>query len=52
MSGYITQFDKSRITFVTVHGAGHEVPTYQPEIAYKMWISYLAGNLNLLASSQ
>ena len=51
MSGYITKFDKSRLTFVTVHGAGHEVPTYQPEIAYKMWISFLAGDVTLLISS-
>jgi carboxypeptidase C (cathepsin A) len=45
-SGYITRFktpysEKSRFTFMTVHGAGHEVPTYKPKEALKLFQMYL-----------
>ena len=45
-SGYITQFKtpnskESRLTFATVHGAGHEVPTYKPKEAFVLFQAYL-----------
>jgi len=47
-AGYITQFDLGKDTnssfiFVTVHGAGHEVPAYRPAEALAMFSSYLNG---------
>lgn len=42
-AGYLTRFKGVRFAFLTVHGAGHEVPTYQPAIAYDMWIKFIAG---------
>lgn len=42
LKGYFTEF-KGRLGFLTVHGAGHEVPTYQPEAALKLFDSYLKG---------
>jgi hypothetical protein len=32
----VTQFD-GRLTLVTVHGAGHEVPTYNPQAALELF---------------
>jgi carboxypeptidase C (cathepsin A) len=45
-AGYITQFETpfskdSRLTFATVHFAGHEVPTYKPKEAFYLFKSYL-----------
>jgi len=40
--GYATRFN-SRLGFVTVHGAGHEVPTYTPKVALDLFTKYLAG---------
>lgn len=45
-AGYITQFDTPfskdpRLTFATVHFAGHEVPTYKPKEAFYLFKSYL-----------
>lgn len=48
-AGFITDFDlgsaddSSSFTFVTVHGAGHEVPAYRPAEALSMFKSYLSG---------
>jgi hypothetical protein len=43
MSGYATKFDGVKFGFVTVHGAGHEVPAYKPEVALYLWKTYLEG---------
>jgi carboxypeptidase C (cathepsin A) len=45
-AGYITQFEtpfskEPRLTFATVHYAGHEVPTYKPKEAFYLFKSYL-----------
>ena len=46
MAGYVTAFNTpfsndSRLKFVTVHFAGHEVPTYKPKEAFVLFQSYL-----------
>jgi hypothetical protein len=43
--GYLTKFRNKQFAFLTIHGAGHEVPTYKPDVAYDMWYNYLAGML-------
>ena len=43
-AGYITKWENN-FSFVTIRGAGHEVPTYKPEIALYLWNSYLDGKL-------
>jgi len=45
-AGYITQFETPfskdpRLTFATVHFAGHEVPTYKPKEAFYLYKAYL-----------
>jgi carboxypeptidase C (cathepsin A) len=45
-AGYISQFDTPfsndpRLTFATVHFAGHEVPTYKPKEAFYLFQAYL-----------
>jgi carboxypeptidase C (cathepsin A) len=45
-AGYITQFETPfskdpRLTFATVHYAGHEVPTYKPKEAFYLYQSFL-----------
>ena len=50
-SGYITKFstpysDKSRLTFATVHDAGHEVPTYKPKEAFLLFEAFLNDEWN------
>ncbi len=45
LAGYMTKFKGARLAFATVHGAGHEVPTYKPQAAYEMFTSFLAGEL-------
>lgn len=44
-AGFMTRFrlrnKKSSFTFVTVHGAGHEVPTYRPMEALELFRRYL-----------
>jgi hypothetical protein len=46
-AGYITEFDlgdtESSFIFVTVHGAGHEVPAYRPLEAFSLFKSYFSG---------
>ena len=48
-AGYITQFntpfsDAARLTFMTVHFAGHEVPTYKPKEAFYLFKAFLAND--------
>lgn len=45
-AGYLTQFNtpfsrKPRLTFATVHFAGHEVPTYKPKEAFYLFKAFL-----------
>jgi len=42
-AGYLTQWKNTHLGFLTIHGAGHEVPTYKPEVAFDMWKRYLNG---------
>lgn len=42
-AGYFTQWKNTKLGFLTVHGAGHEVPTYKPDVALDLWKKYLAG---------
>lgn len=42
-AGYFSQWKDTKLGFLTIHGAGHEVPTYQPEIAFDMFSRYLKG---------
>lgn len=51
-SGYITKFktpysDNSRLTFATVHDAGHEVSTYKPKEAFMLFQGFLNNDLNM-----
>jgi len=52
-AGYLTKFytelnsKESRLTFATVHGAGHEVPTYKPEEAFVLFKAFLNNNWNI-----
>jgi len=41
VGGYLVEFQGFK--FVTVHGAGHEVPTYKPERALELFSNYLNG---------
>jgi len=41
VGGYLVRF--SGFNFVTVHSAGHEVPTYQPMRAFTVFQNYLTG---------
>lgn len=43
VAGYLTKWKNTKFAFLTVHGAGHEVPTYKPEVALDLWKKYLAG---------
>lgn len=45
VGGYLTQWKDTKMAFATVHGAGHEVPTYKPNVAYWLWDHYLKGEL-------
>jgi carboxypeptidase C (cathepsin A) len=42
VAGYYTTFEKN-LAFVTVHAAGHEVPTFQPGRALELFTRYLNG---------
>ena len=49
-AGYITTFKTpfskdSRFSFVTVHDAGHEVPTYKPKEALELFEMYLSNTI-------
>jgi len=41
LGGYIIQF--KGFSFTTIHGAGHEVPTYRQQTSLEMFKKYLAG---------
>ncbi len=41
-AGYLAQFKDTAFAFATVHNAGHEVPTYQPEAALGLFQAYLS----------
>ncbi len=42
--GYLTQFKAgTKLALLTVHGAGHEVPTYKPAVALDMFTKYIRG---------
>ena len=43
VAGYLTQWQNTKLGFLTIHGAGHEVPTYKPAVALDMWTRYLNG---------
>jgi len=43
-AGYATTYG-DRLSFVTVKGAGHEVPTYKPEAAFDLFSAFLNGTL-------
>ena len=41
--GYFTVWKESKMGFVTIRGAGHEVPTYKPKVSLDLWGRYLLG---------
>jgi len=43
VAGYITKF--KGFTFLTVHNSGHEVPSYQPQVALEMLKRFLDNSL-------
>lgn len=40
VAGYVTEYE-SDFTFITIKGAGHEVPTYQPRAAYTFFERFI-----------
>lgn len=42
VGGYVVQY-KGGLSLVTVRGAGHEVPSYQPQRALQLVQGFLAG---------
>jgi len=42
-AGYLTKWTDTKLAFLTIHGAGHEVPTYKPAESLDMWARYLNG---------
>jgi carboxypeptidase C (cathepsin A) len=55
IAGYATTFDmgegSAKLTFATVHGAGHEVPAYRPMEALELFKKYFNGNWTLREES-
>jgi carboxypeptidase C (cathepsin A) len=43
VAGYLTKWENTKLGFLTVHNAGHEVPTYVPDVALDMFNRYLHG---------
>lgn len=43
-AGYFTAWKNTKLGFLTIRGAGHEVPTYKPEIALDMFTKYINGD--------
>ena len=50
VAGFLTKFTGVKLGLLTVHGAGHEVPTYRPAEAYDMWVRYLNGEFTSISS--
>lgn len=44
LAGYRTTWAGTNLAFLTVHGAGHEVPAFKPAVAADLWFRFLAGN--------
>lgn len=44
LAGYHANFRHKNLAFVTVHGAGHEVPQYKPAAARVVWERFLEGS--------
>lgn len=42
-AGFLSQFKNTKLAFLTIHNAGHEVPTYTPGVALDMWTNFLKG---------
>jgi len=43
IAGYLTKWSNAKLAFLTVHDAGHEVPTYKPDFALDMFTRFLKG---------
>lgn len=43
LGGYLTRFQDRRFAFATVHGAGHEVPTYKPAASLELFNKFISG---------
>lgn len=41
VGGYVTVYDE--LTFTTVRGAGHMVPSWRPDAAYHMFANFING---------
>ena len=41
-AGFLTTWP-GKLALLTVHSAGHEVPTYKPDVAYSMFEAFLTG---------
>jgi len=50
LGGYITKF--TGFTFLTVHGAGHMVPSTRPEQGFHVLEQFLAGNLSTMKNKK
>jgi carboxypeptidase C (cathepsin A) len=44
LAGYRTTWAHTNLAFLTVHGAGHEVPAFKPAVAADLWQRFLSGN--------
>lgn len=44
-AGYATKWRDANLAFYTVHGAGHECPTYKPEASLYLFNSYISNTL-------
>jgi carboxypeptidase C (cathepsin A) len=42
VAGYVSHFEDGVMTYATVHGAGHEVPTYKPKQALDLLQKFLS----------
>lgn len=54
-AGYATKFnttyENNSFMFITVHGAGHEVPAYKPAEAFDLWERFLTDSWELTVDS-
>ena len=44
VAGYFTRYQGTSLKFLTIHGAGHEVPTYTPAIALDMLYRFIGND--------